>query len=956
MSRFSKALKTYERQILLALVILLLVSFSVLGAVQCGQEAQREVRDYSGTFQASPTEKVTIPSGDFVQTLNRYNPYLFSTLGAASLRYQYALGRIGGPDLAPQAATWAHLMTAKAAEAAGYRVGKDYQLKLALRRAIRPRMETLQQTDALYDLFLREYYRLPASDFERTVSEVVQKDQFLTPLIESQRYAIPYEEAYEDWKTRTEYVDLDYVALRGSDFALEARRVENTRTAIQAQRDALRGLDRTARAIERLDQRIERYRQDHEEALPADLAALEGPERALLDAWERPLRYTVEDGAYTITSDGPDGEPGTADDVDAETVAELATLDALRRVGDALQAWHEKKGAWPETLDALLEAPTEDSLAPLAREEKDGWDQPLLYDAPDGEDGAPALRSAGPDGEPGGEDDLAAVFEAERFVVTPGPRTAVALDPSLRDAWDRPLRVRFQDATTRSFDLRSAGADGAFDTDDDVETGNEGALRAFYDRPGVRVDYLLPTTRRFRAIYVQLPLVPDDVFARLWEAFPEYHPDEQEAYRRWLLNYGEELAYYTADDPADAEAGHGAELARRLAPNDAATLVPSREIFGEAPDDLGGEEDPDLATYLEKGWREILLREEFFEAMLNDQLRIARESHEAHGTWEAARAAFEAGEGEDPGEAPERVTFEGLLAGVFAPFLPGEADPPYLGFYETEKPLTRAEIEAIPTIGSYALTQIGFQGLAADDQFAAIPLQLNDALTKAILQNVELQAERQPELEEVRDEVFERYLETRALDLAADALDALREEVQGTQRAEEGVWEERFGAWKETVDAPIGQGTTGMFIGNRPPASREVSEGMAEAEALAIQRQDFVRQTGYESVRPMSTEGDVGTEVGAFGRTVLRDEASDSAFLVRVRDRQEPPPEAFSPRDYRRYVITKLLDPRPAEGQQGSARPRSPYLGAMYRYFLDVGELAKTFRLETEAELDGSDR
>lgn len=33
------------------------------------------------------------------------------------------------------------------------------------------------------------------------------------------------------------------------------------------------------------------------------------------DAWGSGLRYRLQEDAYTLTSDGPDGEPGTADDV-----------------------------------------------------------------------------------------------------------------------------------------------------------------------------------------------------------------------------------------------------------------------------------------------------------------------------------------------------------------------------------------------------------------------------------------------------------------------------------------------------------------------------------------------------------------------------------------------------------------------------------------------------------------
>ena len=52
---------------------------------------------------------------------------------------------------------------------------------------------------------------------------------------------------------------------------------------------------------------------------PVDAATWYGPylvREVPLDPWENPYRYeSVNDGSYKISSDGPDGEPDTEDDI-----------------------------------------------------------------------------------------------------------------------------------------------------------------------------------------------------------------------------------------------------------------------------------------------------------------------------------------------------------------------------------------------------------------------------------------------------------------------------------------------------------------------------------------------------------------------------------------------------------------------------------------------------------------
>ncbi len=948
MSRLAKRMKKYERHILLGLVILLLTSFSVLGAVQCrNRQMEGPKKDFSGTFRATPTEEVDVSANDFIQAYNRYEPWFLNQ--GPSLRYDWRLATYG-PTFTEYAPAWAHVVMSRAAEAAGYDCGPEYQLPLAIRKAISTRMDKLAYTNALYDTFLREYYHRSAADFQATIREIAEKDMFLSPLVESRRYSVSFEEAYESWKKQTEYVDLQFVALRGADFMLDARQLEDTRAVIQKQEDRLTELTNTIRAIQRLEQKLERWQNDNEGKRPETLEPLKLKEQDTQDAWGGAIVYTVEGDAYALVSPGPDGRAGTEDDVDRSAVKEMLSLEALRRVGDALERWKEKSGAWPESLAKLKEPPPSGDIAPLARDVVDGQGRPLAYQPPEGE-GAPSLTALGPDGEAGTADDLAASFQGDRVLVGSGPRTGRAVDESLQDAWKHPLRVRLSDASAWLWDVVSAGADGVFGTDDDVLSGNASQLKAFYQQPSVKGDYRIPTTREFRAIYVELPLVPDEVMKRLWEAFPEYHPDEAETYREYRKNLE---TYYTEEDPADPETGHGAELARRLAPGKPATLVPSKDLFGEPPADLGGSDDPDLQRYLEKGWRPILLRQGFFEEMLNAQLQRARDSRAAHEKWVAAHAKAEAGEGEDETPEPAVLTFDTLIAGVFQPYLPGQADPPYLGYYETDHPMTVSEIEAIPSIGGQDLTAIGFQGLSEPGQFASIPTQLNNSLTKAILQNLAVEPAHDAPLEDVRDEVYERYLTKRALDLAGDALRKLSEGASAEQRSDADAWQKRLEEWGTSVDAPHVVDETGMFIGSEPPPEREVPDGTREEEARAIRRRDYVRQTGYESVRPYGASEDAGTTKGAFGHGILKDDSTggtDSAYLVRVLDRQNPPPQAFSPAEYRRYVIQQLLGQDRGTREARKQEPKSPYIRAMYRYYSNIEWIQKAFSLETSIVL-----
>jgi hypothetical protein len=723
---------------------------------------------------------------------------------------------------------------------------------------------------------------------------------------------------------------------------------------------------------------------------PKDLGELMGTPQ--LDAWENELRYVVEGDDLDLRSAGPDGHFDSSDDVTLELAAQIKTRASLREVGDALGRWREATEAWPESMDAMRESPGEGLLPPLRSAALDGWERPLVYvlkvdDAT--EDAPPELYSAGADGEPGTDDDVLAVVHEDGVQVPTGIAFIPFLAAEQNDAWDRPLRIDFTHALTWQWEVKSAGADGAWDTDDDLDKGNAAEIEAFYARPEVKAEFEVPMKKEFELLFVHLPLVPDEVLKKLLEAYPHHKVEEEAAFDHWRGLRG--FATYMAKDPKDPESGHGAEFLQAFELDREVSLLPAPDVFGEAPEGFVGPNDPDRKEYVEQGWRPIVLREMFLERLMNDLLTRARDSRDAAVAWDEKNAALEESESEeteDLGERPHEITFEELLDGELAAFQPEDDKDAWIALYETTEPMSRTELEGIPHLGGMELTQELLR-LREDGKYAAVPTILNDSHTKAIVRLLKDHPRHDRELDEVRAEVFERYLVGVRLDLATRRLEALRdavsealepaeaeepaEEEEPTEGEGEGadedapvvekdpdeVWRETLATWAAESEVPYVRESTGPFIGARPPRAHDLEGKEDDAATPRLKRLDFVRTTGYENLRagvPAGTE----LEVGAIARSVLRDEdteGTDSVYLIRLTAISYPPKAAFSPRDYADYLSAEAFG-----GSRGGRRigavagseqaPGTFWEGLRNFYFWPNFEWLKDkFDLRTEVDL-----
>lgn len=1025
MSRTRKLYKKYERWFLLGIVIILLATFSISGAAQCDGGPDRGSWQLGGSYQVSPTERAEIDDKEFDALYARWSTF------QRALRMPSREFRMQMLGLTPDdsfKATWSHHLAHEAADHAGYRAG-ERQVTTAVEDlvgyALMFRLQ-LPFSDVNYQKFLSEYYRGTQADFREGVRQIVVKDQFLYPIINTSRYKVTYADAYEDWKGERERVDLQSIAVPAAPFAEVVRKEESTRRSLGAQEELLRRLVSVAASVRRVDAKVESIK-TQTGAYPASLDEIVGFNPAK-DPWGGDLRYTVVDGEPDVRSAGPDETFDTDDDITLETQRQLDTHANLYELADKMKVRRTATGAWPASIEELKKGAEGGRLPPLTRDIEDGWDNAFVYTPPADADTAPTLASMGPDGEAGTGDDIQITLDPDTVTVVPGPGLAAWVKADVKDAWDRPMKIALTRAQPPTWRVTSAGADGDFATaDDNLVSGNARELEAFFG--GMRSDFVEKAKREFETLYVHLPLVSDEAMRRLWEAYPQYRPtDEEELFQEYLAYRGD--VFYKAENPGDPETGHGAQLVKDVAPEATATLVPAKDIFpaqlskpdgspkdedpkkdeepakdedpekdGEPKEDDGNEAaDPDAEdrkAYTEKGWREILIRQHFFEALLADVLTRVRASaaevakaEAAVARWEKAKAAAEAAQAAwdaqwkgkeaeaseprpadftDPKpEVPEELTLEGVLESEFAELVASgdERTPPAIQYWKTPKPMSREEYEANPDFGTGL--QFELNRLSADGDYNSVPAQLFTRLTKVLVRRLSYEPERPLEFDEVEDQVFDRWVERRQMNRASEALKKLQTAIlkaesalgsEATDEAKAKAADEAIAAFaKENGVEPIVE-RTGMFIGNVPPPAVTDFEGMDADAKAAAERRNVVWRQGYATVKPTQSRQDkTSAEPGTFGRIVISDPKRDDggtghAYLIRVAERQFPSKHEFSPRRYTEYLSKKVFGDR-RQFRKYLRDKEGLFNQALARWFDDMEWMQAKFDLQTNSELN----
>ena len=235
----------------------------------------------------------------------------------------------------------------------------------------------------------------------------------------STRYQVPYEAAYEKWKSSRERVDLEYLALPAAPFADVVRSEEETRSVIGKQETRLRKVSSVAVHVRRVRARVEtekKKNQKYPETL-ADLADAKPSLKNKPDAWGTDLRYVVEGDKAIVTSAGPDKTFDTPDDVTIDTQKQLETRAALHELAKKVNVRRTATGNWPANLEEMKKSSGASRLPSLARTPKDGWGNELVYTAPKDDTSVPTLASIGPDGEAGSADDIQITLDADKVRV-----------------------------------------------------------------------------------------------------------------------------------------------------------------------------------------------------------------------------------------------------------------------------------------------------------------------------------------------------------------------------------------------------------------------------------------------------------------------------------------------------------------------------------------------------------
>lgn len=1004
MAHWSKTFRRYERHMLLGLVVLLLIVFSVTGALTTGTGSSSSGLRLGGSFKPPTGPRVELSDKDLDDRYGRWTSF-FHAVGLPTL--DYATHLIGSPGYLPYHALWMHTMLAEVAQQAGIRCGEN-QKRNAVRTALgaNPRMGMLQVTPESYEKFLTELYRRPASEFEATLREIVAKDELLSVLIDPVRYSLTYKDAYERWKGSRERVDLRYLAVEAQGLRELVGREERTQSTINGPEGALKKVGDTLRLLRQVQMRLDAHKAEKggwPQAL-ADLTARDAQPgwklepSQIQDAWGNDLAYARGEAGVTLSSAGVDGQPGTADDVLPAHQAELETHQSLARIADGLVRWRDGSvpKAWPGTLDDLLKPPTrpppKEGDAPLPPAfpslpalPKDGWGRDYVY-RPAG-DAPPAVFSAGADGEPGTADDIGASVAEGRARVAPGGSFKALAPAAGNDAWDRPISVYLSAAQANTWVAQSAGADGQLGTADDITGGNRKRLDDFYGRADVSSDFTEPPRRRFKALVMHLPFVSDETLKRLWADFPDERPlgakEAERLFDRWRNARGTGEGYeFQATDPRDPVTGHGAALAKKLLPDAVPTLVPAAAVFeipggappappapsepapAPAPSDPPPAPDPLRTEYETKGWREILLRQEFLERVVNKFWQQVVTSKRAVAEWEK--------KGEKVTPRPEELKLEDLLSETrLGKYMPGEAERArgvrFLEYYETPTPLTTKELLDLPGLGDMNL--VVHLGQLKVGEVSSIPVPANDRLTKALLESVESKSEYTPKLDEVFDKVFERYLDSRCLERAEIELSAFQRDVQkrAAERKEgetdEVIWQAALAAWREArPGVTVHDERTGLFIGSRIPPRGELPADADEATKALLRRRGFVRQAGYGLVRPGDSRQDAtDSSPGSFGRRATRDDsrgedATRCAYLVRVAERVYPTQAEFSPRAYSEFmsehVFGEMRSGSPAMRRANVSSRKGEIHGAVSQWLDEIAHMQRVFDLRTNSNLD----
>ncbi len=999
MPRIWKRIKKYERWFLLAIVIIVLATFSVSG--QCSPDrADRDPsggRDVGGSYEAAQGKRETVSSEEFLRVRMRYGNVHQVSMWGPSLRWADELFA-ADPNkerLSIDMATWAHIATVGAARAAGYEVGPD-----EVRAGIRKFVERVTQrqdgrggrpfSPELYEQVLAQLFRGSRTDFEATVGEILLKDKYLAPWVDGARFSRDRDEAFAAWKAEKERVDLEFAAVPAAQFAERVKLEEETRSTVARQTTALENLVTAKFEIGRIAGVVEAAKVAANGVLPKDTAALLASEtgkkslngKMPLDPWGKPAEgskpkepgnpyvYVATGESFTITSFGPDRKEGTPDDVTRATVAIVDSLTGLRRTADALVAWRNTTENWPTALPELTKVPPpaagkKVAPPPLATLPKDSWDREFVY-----EPAGPVLLSLGADGQRATPDDLVTTITSDRSTVAVPAALAPFIADGLKDAWGVAIDVQLGHANPVRFEARSAGPDGKFATADDVFEGNELDLLTFYNR--VRMDYRLPERRHFEALYVIPCLVPDETFAAAWAKFAEFRPDEQAAFDFFrgmkgssytTSKKGEGAAPDVDIDPADPKEGNGAALVEALRANGAipkdgkVSLVPAATTFGEQANpatpkagqpDSGA--DPIWKLYVDKGWRRVVLRDLFLEKLINDSLTKCRTASDAKKAWEKSGRT---------GPEPATVTFESELA-RYKEFSPGSVDSSqgarFIDYFATkpDAPLSREEWEKLPELGDVNTSE-GLKRLKEGD-YAAIPTLLrHDGTIHAAFHVSKIEPTREPEIDEVRAKVFPAYLEARSLERAAKELESIPSKLKEKDSQLAAV----VGVVAKERDFTFTTGRTGPFVGSLAARRALTPEDGASDDVKAeFRRRNYVRRYGYDVVKNLGSQQDATTSAaGTVGRRILRDddkgdESTRSAYLVRVAWSADPSPEEFHAKDYARWLSTSVGTGN-IYANEGRVSQRSGTIAKQLgRVFDDWDEIKHLFVIETHSNIE----